>query len=341
MDQYSRTMIASSIALAIGLSGCGGGGTSIASTPPPPPAPTPAPTPTPSAASIGAPARAIAPNANLFPQAAGAGPTIQSHSSTVFPLLETVLKINSAGRVADTATMNAGASLKFSSAPDDYQIDIGNPAVGISNQPLALDWCGYCAAVGSEHVYVHVADPAISNLSWTTYGTWGVHVDFGAPSTTAAAFVTGYKTPTGSIPTTGSATYLGSVVGSVIHPDAGQENGIGTADLAGNASLQANFASASVTGSLTNMMAGSLPWNSVSLLGTISGGQFTGTSAATSAPANSVSLNGSATGTLSGTFFGPSAQELGAVWTLFDGTSAAIGSIGATTNPSGAGSWDY
>jgi len=341
MAQYPKTMIASSIALALGLAGCGGGGSSIASTPPPPLAPTPSPTPTPSAASIGAPARAIAPNASLFPLAATGGPTIQSHSSTVFPLLETVVKINSAGAVADAATMNAGASLKFSSAPDDYQIDIGNPAVGISNQPLALDWCGYCAAVGNEHVYVHVADPATSNLTWTTYGTWGVHVDVGAPSTTSAAFVTGYKTPTGSIPTTGSATYLGSVVGKVIHPGAGQENGIATADLSGNASLQANFASGSVTGSLTNMMAGSLPWNSVSLLGAISGGQFTGTSAATSAPANSGSLSAAATGTFAGMFFGPNAQELGAVWTLYDGTSSAVGSIGAKNDPACSGCWDY
>jgi hypothetical protein len=251
------------------------------------------------------------------------------------------VKINSAGAVADTTTMNAGASLQFSSAPDDYRIDIGNPAVGISNQPLELDWCGYCASVGNEHVSMHIVDPATSNLSWTTYGTWGVHIDVGAPSTTSAAFVTGYKTPSGSLPSTGTATYLGSVVGTVIHPAAGQENGVATADLSGNATLQANFASASVAGNLTNMMAGSLPWNSVSLLGTIAGGQFTGTSAATSAPANAMSLNSSATGTFSGVFFGPSAQELGAVWTLYDGTSSAVGSIGATTNPSGAGKWDY
>jgi len=336
-----KTLIVSSVALAIGLAGCGGDGTSTAVIPSPPPTPTPTPTPTPSAASIGAPARAIAPNASLFPTAAAGGPTIQSHSSTSFPLLETVVKINSAGAVADTTTMNAGASLKFSSVPDDYQIDIGNPAVGISNQSLSLDWCGYCAGVGSEHVYMHIADPATSNLSWTTYGTWGVHVDIGAPSTTSAAFVTGYRTPTGSVPTTGTATYLGSVVGKVMRPDAGQENGVATTDLSGSATLQANFASASVTGSLTNMMAGSLPWNSVSLLGTIAGGQFTGTSAATSAPANGLSLSGSATGTFSGMFFGPSAQELGAVWTLYDGTSAAIGSIGARNDPACGGCWDY
>src|SRR5438874_1805533 len=151
MAQYPKTMIVSSIALAIGLSGCGGGDTNVVSSPPPPPAPTPmptpTPTPTPSAASISAPARAVVPNANVFLQAAAGGPTVYSHPSTVFPLLETVVKINSVGAVADTATMNAGASLTSITFPDDYQggggtdyqIDIGNPAVGISNQPLELD----------------------------------------------------------------------------------------------------------------------------------------------------------------------------------------------------------
>ena len=187
---------------------------------------------------------------------------------------------------------------------------------------------------------MRIADPATSNLNWTTYGTWGVHVDFGVPSSTAAAFVTGYKTPAGSVPTTGTATYVGSVVGQVMHAEAGQENGVGIADLTGKASLQANFGDDSISGSLTDMMAGSLPWNSVSLSGTISGGQFSGATAATSAPGNALSMAASATGTFNGMFFGPKAQELGAVWTLYDGHFAAIGSIGATT-ASGGSPWDY
>jgi len=90
-----------------------------------------------------------------------------------------------------------------------------------------------------------------------------------------------------------------------------------------------------MTGNLTNMTVNGAIWNSVSLMGTISGGQnsFSGTSAVSSAPAGPFALNSSATGTFSGLFFGPSAQELGAVWTLFDGTNAAEGTIGAKTGP--------
>ena len=38
-------------------------------------------------------------------------------------------------------------------------------------------------------------------------------------------------------------------------------------------------------------------------------------------------MGANATGTIDGRFFGPSAQEAGAVWTLFDGTNAAIGTL--------------
>jgi hypothetical protein len=39
---------------------------------------------------------------------------------------------------------------------------------------------------------------------------------------------------------------------------------------------------------------------------------------------------------VAGMFFGPNAEELGAVWTLSDGIGAAIGTIGAKHDP-----WGY
>jgi hypothetical protein len=342
MTNWKRKM-ASSLALAIGLAACGGGGGGggLVSIPPPP---TPTPTPTPAAATIGAPARAIVPNANLFPIAVAGGPTIQAHSTTVFPLLQTVVSIGGGTVAAGTATMNGGATLAFNSIGDSYQLNLGNPALGVSSAVLNARPAGiYQADLGSISVFLDIANPATSNLSWTTYGFWDIH---SSATIINAPFVTGYETPAGSIPASGTATYAGSVVGEAFTPLAGQQSGVGYAALSGDATLQANFASGSITGSLTNMIVtgfegDTTPWNSVSLLGAISGGQFSGASAATSAPGNYASLSGSATGTFAGMFFGPNAQELGAVWTLFDGTSAAVGSIGATTNASGAGCWDY
>jgi hypothetical protein len=339
MNYSQKLLAASAIAAATSLGGCGGagGGAAVAFIPAPTPTPTTGPT------SVGAPTLAVVPNGSLFPIASVAGPTLRSQSTTTFPLLETVMKTDSTGAHADVTTTNAGATLAFGSTSDDYRISIANPALGISNQLLSRDICGFCSSADVGQVFLHIASPATSNLNWTSYGMWGVQANSAPASTTSAAFVTGYKTSDAAVPKSGTATFNGSVVGQVMYPQAGQENGVAYSDLTGKAALEANFASGAITGNLTNMMAGSNPWNSVSLAGSIATGQnyFSGSTAATSAPANETALSGSATGTFAGMFFGPSAQELGAVWTLSDGHGSAIGSIGATSDPSGAGAWDY
>jgi hypothetical protein len=40
-----------------------------------------------------------------------------------------------------------------------------------------------------------------------------------------------------------------------------------------------------------------------------------------------MALSGSATGHIDGAFFGPAAQNLGAVWSLNDGSGAALGTV--------------
>ncbi|MEO8455958.1 MAG: transferrin-binding protein-like solute binding protein [Sphingomicrobium sp.] len=331
MALYRKHSMTSAIALAISLTACAGGGNDVAFVPMPPPPPIvpPPPIPTP----IGAPAMATVPNANLFPFARTGGPTMQAHSATVFPLLETVVLIDSNGLSADTAAIAGGATLAFASpanSTDPYTLSV--PGAGYTDVAMVAGgrYC-YGTACGSN-LELDLPDPATSNLSWMTYGSWAA---YGTDKDSLAPFVTGFATPIASVPTTGSATYRGAVQGSAWRPQAGAPFGVGSASLRGDATLQANFGTASVTGSLTNMTADGSPWNSVSLLGSISGGQnyFSGTSAASSAPGGAASLGGSATGTFAGLFFGPNAQELGAVWTLFDGTAAAVGTIGARTGP--------
>lgn len=345
--------MASSIALAVSLSACGGGGGGsggIASIPPPPvtPMPTPTPTPTPGATSIGAPARASIGNGGSMPGAIAGGPDLHAHPITIFPLLQSVVTINSAGLLADTSTTNAGGTLAFDSAREEVVLNLNNSAVGISHVALPeQDWgpLHYTGTSGSKDITVEMAKPATTNLSWTSYGTWNA-TTLADNSHSEAAFVTGYQTPIGAMPTSGMAGYAGTVSGQLIVTRAGSPNGVASLALSGDGVIAAHFDSGNVVGSFSNMFvtgdSGRLPWNSVYLSGVISGvNMFGGTTFAASAPGNAGSLGASATGSFAGTFFGPHADELGAVWSLSDGSGAAFGTFGAKKDPGCPGCWDY
>jgi len=346
MALLSKSLMPWSLAFPVLLAGCGGGGSTIASMPPPPPS---VAAPVQTVASISAPAGAVVPSTSVFPVATVGGPTVQVHPSTTFPLLQSVVTVVPGTVAAGTATMSAGATITNGAPGGSYQLDVGNPSLGVSHVTLQPSQSGsrtifQADLSGGATAFLDIVNPATSNLSWTSYGFWDVHA---STSYTNTAFTTGYATPAAAVPTSGSATYQGSVIGEAFHPHASGIDGVDFYQLSGDVTLQANFASGSISGSLTNMITRSFegdtaPWNSVALAGSITGAQFGGTSMAISAPVNSGSLSSAATGTFAGMFFGPKVEELGAVWTLFDGTSSAVGSFGASTdNSGGAGYWDY
>ena len=255
---------------------------------------------------------------------------MQAHLDTVFPLLETVVLVDSNGMSADTLATSGGGALAVNSANNKFSLSV--PGAGYNDVAMvAGGWYCYGTACGLD-LELDLPSSATANLSWTTYGSWS---EWSSQKNRFSPFVTGFATPVASVPTTGSATYNGAVQGAAWRPEAGAPFGVGFASLTGDATLQTNFGTGSITGSLTNMTANGDPWNSVSLAGAISGGQnyFSGTSGVGSAPVGAYSLNGSASGTFAGLFFGPNAQELGAVWTLFDGSNAAAGTIGAKSGP--------
>ena len=253
--------------------------------------------------------------------------------STLFPLLQTVVVATSASNGPDIATMTGGATLILDLAASKATFNVANSALQVSNAPLIKQpQTVYYEPSGSTVIRVN-----LSALDWTGFGTWDVYP--GGVTTTRyhSNFVTGFQTPGAAVPTSGSASYTGRTFGEV-YP--GGYSGFGEI-LGGDVSLVANFADQTINGALTNMMAGDPwwtgdePWNSVSLSASFSGGQsrFAGTTAVTNAPGNSLSLKAGATGTVVGSFFGPHAEEIGAVWTLSDGVGSAVGSIGAKRAP--------
>jgi hypothetical protein len=173
--------------------------------------------------------------------------------------------------------------------------------------------------------------------SYVVAGSWGAGTSQGTLHSNSF-YSFGYETPASGMPTTGVAQFAGIASGNVYQTNNGTILGT-TVD--GKANLSVNFSSGQVTGSLTHMQqwdgipySGSpayVPWNDVSLNASIASGtnKFSGTAAATSAPGTSFSLPASATGHLDGALYGPAAQNIGAVWSLSDGSKSALGALAA------------
>jgi hypothetical protein len=248
---------------------------------------------------------------------------------TVFPLLQTTLVVDGSGIDADPEANAAGGTAT------------------IQDGAINVNLLHTHAGLEGEHGFVGQAqswgDP---NLDWTRAGYWstgGVWDYFEGPLTHRGVFVAGYETPAGAMPTTGTATYSGIAQGSVYYPALGSGQLLcqcGETLVQGNASFTANFGTRNVAGSLTNMTvahpwddgAPPLAWMDVAFSSTITGNGFSGTTWVTAAGNSHVPIGLNATGTLEGRFFGPAAQEAGAIWTLFDGTNSAIGTLTARRN---------
>lgn len=254
---------------------------------------------------------------------------------------------------SDPATDDGGAhfTITIPADPDSETITtftLGNNALGVKDVAFTED--DYESPVRnvtlSDGRKLSVAmftedrntQEAGSELDWTVYGSWGIRSATNIPQR-GATFVTGIETSDSAIPTSGTATFNGFVEGSVTVPSG---TAIDTASIRGDATITANFANGTISGAASDITAipiGTLPmtgpvtpgspqaWNSLSFQGTMTSGLngFSGATAVTSAPEGAYSLLDSATGYFAGMFYGPGAEELGAVWNLYDGIGAAAG----------------
>jgi hypothetical protein len=156
-------------------------------------------------------------------------------------------------------------------------------------------------------------------LEYTTYGNWG---DRRNSEVKTGFVVFGVRTPAGSVPKIGSASYTGSTVGFVVDRVRGR-----TSLLKGDAILIADFSTGKVTGELNNMQVRynppvAEPWKTIALDTTISGNTFAGT-----AREKDPVEPGALAGTVNGGFFGPAAQEIGGGWTVSGPGEIAIGTF--------------
>jgi hypothetical protein len=170
----------------------------------------------------------------------------------------------------------------------------------------------------------------MANLDYTLYGRWNYKPDArDANSRNYQGYATtGYQTAPSGVPSSGSATYFGAgtAQGAVVQ-QSNPQAALG-GNFIGDTALNVNFGNGTLTGTLSNMGAGNEKWHNVGVSGTISGSSVAGsTSIAAGATPSAYAFSANSTGTFNGAFYGPNAQEVGAVWTLADpnGTKVAYG----------------
>jgi C-lobe and N-lobe beta barrels of Tf-binding protein B len=347
MRNYHARLVAVMITALLGTAACTSGGGSMGVTPIPgatsattvavggggaAPA-----TPPPPAQGLVAPTLTANP---AGPAATGNATFANTPPGTAFPLVLTAAGLAFSG---DSSTTASGGTLQQESG--GLTLTLNNSALHVTGaRPNAFPYNSGIynpGALGSTPVLALLG--ASDNLDYTRFGYWTLpdtnpYYDVGG-----GAWLAGYVTPASQLPTSGSANYSGRAVGLASSYPTCQCSDF--MDFAGVVAMTANFGTRAIFGSITNlkftnMEFADIPLNDVGFAATLdpTRGTYTGTTSALTFPVNPYpnfpfAVGAGASGAITGAFYGPSAQETGAVWTLSDGTHRLIGSFGAAKGP--------
>lgn len=262
--------------------------------------------------------------------------TTVTGSATVLGATTLTTTLNSTTKNPTSATFSGGVNTSVSLTPQD----LTNPNPGsftgtASNgqQVLLTTFNKPNLAIGLNGV----------GLTYSDFGEWSMKPTTTGAGTASYSVWAGGTQLTSAMPTTGSATYTGITRGISLVANTPYQ-------LNGNLTLTANFTAAggTVTGNITGITAATFPgngipgtsgvttlaggFNSIALAGTISGNAFSGTATAgavTAAGPNPAAIAVGTTGTASGHFYGPAANEVTGVWNMSTATVQAMGSFGA------------
>lgn len=167
-------------------------------------------------------------------------------------------------------------------------------------------------------------DPYVLGFNYQNFGVWGTGLVLGSTGRFGAMSV-GAKTNASSVPTSGSVTYRGVAGG--IYTNGSQDR------YAADATFVVNFASRSVDFSTSNQTLTSVLTNITSSTSMLSIRGTMNYSAGSSVFSGPLTANGQTSlvplsGTGSGTFYGPTANEIGGTFFLRGPTTTLIGGFG-------------
>jgi len=339
-NRFVSGLSASCVLLLAACSGGGGGGATAASSPATTaPAASPAQPPPPTVSAL--PDASLHGNSPLLasaatPNFAASLPAI----GTVFPFSDSVVRLgfsnatsggSAAGFDSGGTTLTFQGTQNVSGASRNvFSLKVPALSLDVPNIPN-----GSVALPDGSHVTL-----TTTVLDYTLLGFWALVPDKGAASYWGRG-ITGYQTPASGVPAAGTGHYTGggSAPGGVFGDlFIASSTGLVAGTVSGQASVDVNFATGAVSGSLTNMTAGvagdvsNVPWNNVGLSGSLSNAAVRGITSVTSTPTNALALSGGATGTFVGALFGPNGQEIGMNWNLYDPSGKTVsGVLGAAT----------
>ncbi|SFR96566.1 transferrin-binding protein-like solute binding protein [Sphingomonas jatrophae] len=294
---------------ALALSACGGGGDGINSVGTNPAAPP-----------------AAAGNETLTNLVASQ--TFDTASTTLTGTFTDPRDVPSGVTTSQSAGFGKGVSLSYDAAAKSYTISInqGGIADSVSYTEAQLDkdpargfteYERHAANGDDTELTLRTAGSAGSNLSYVSYGLWERDVDQPGDADVErwATFVYGLRTPGTALPTTGSASYTGSVDGLWTSATASYR-------LSGTAAITANFAGNQVNGTL-DISGRDRETNAVVAMDRLTGAAALNRTDASFA-GTVAGANGFA-GNWQGGLFGPGAQEVGGTFSVSRGADEAVG----------------
>jgi hypothetical protein len=319
-------LIASVALLALGACS-GGGGSAVSPQTPPNNTSTPVPpapvTPT---NTLVAPLSASASDAAPTLAASTTPSFLDSPNGTSFAFTQSVIKITP--NSATPANIGATTLTVLAPNPQGMQFRFSVPALGVETTHLPPRGVDDGFANGGVMLF------DMTNLDYTLFGRWNYTPDARINNQNYQGFaITGYQTAPSGIPASGSAAYFGAGTAQATIIQQSNPQGALGVRFTGDTTLNANFGNGTLRGALSNMVVGGQSWHNLDLNGTISGANISGSASIVAGPTPSIdfAFSANSTGTFNGAFYGPSGQEIGAVWTLADpnGTKAAYGVFAA------------
>lgn len=228
------------------------------------------------------------------------------------------------GTGSATFTLNSArqlSGLTLSGAQSNVVFDSSSYSETLYRNGLPVAAVVYNASGSNQALF---GDPYVLGFNYQTFGVWGTGLVRGQTGKFGAISV-GSKTSASSVPTTGSVTYRGYAGG--IYTDGAIYR------YAADATFNVNFGNRTVAFSTSNQTLTSINTGVTSATGILQISGLMAYGAGTTKFSGNLSANGLTSllplsGTGSGAFYGPTANELGGTFFLRGPTTTLVGGFG-------------